>query len=227
MFNNKVINYIFIIWLIFLLKDIFYKSDIYIVDIQEKKYSDKIIYSYIDQNKLNFQNHGNSQNQEFSDDYKKFINTFLYDKKEFYKTFAEFNVLFFSEDKNISIDNTKIKNLKCYYKNSNFIDTMIRCNEHGGTPYKSDFFIKGQYPKILVVDNTKERLVFDFYLELSKFWNIRLMGLNQKNYEIEKSVFKLEKRDYTINFFLIKFLNLFLIYILINYFYFLVRFKNV
>ena len=35
-FNNKLINYIFLIYILFLCKDLFYKADIYNIKIKEK-----------------------------------------------------------------------------------------------------------------------------------------------------------------------------------------------
>ena len=64
-----------------MIKDIFIMSDVYVINIKEKKNFQKLINSYISIDQLNSKSFKIDEIDEISDNIKKRINSFLYDKK--------------------------------------------------------------------------------------------------------------------------------------------------
>lgn len=203
-----------------MIKDIFIMSDVYVINIKEKKNSEKVINSYISIDQLNSKSFKIHEIDEISDNIKKRINSFFYDKKGFYYNFSQFKYDFWKKRYHINFEDYEIANHPCYLDNISFSDLLTRCTSWAETHIKSQkstFFQRENSYHILVVDNSRDRLAYEFYLQFAKLWNMHLVGLKADEYKLESKVFTLEREDYTLLYFLYKFLNILLLYIVISY----------
>ena len=212
-----------------MIKDIFIMSDVYVIKIKENKNSEKLINSYISIDQLNSKSFKIDENDEISDNIKKRINSFLNDKKNFYYNFSKFNYQFWKKRYYINSENYQISNYSCYLDNISITEFLNRCTSLSEThiiSQKSTFFERENSYHILVVDNSRDRLAYEFYLQLARLWNMHLIGLKAEDYKQENKIFTLEKENYALIYFLSKFFNILLLYILISYITYISKIRN-
>ena len=212
-----------------MIKDIFIMSDVYVINIKEKKNSEKLINSYISIDQLNSKSFKIDEIDEISDNIKKRINSFLNDKKKFYYNFSKFNFQFWKKKYYINSEDYQISNYPCYLANISISEFLNRCTSLSETnivSQKSTFFERENSYHILVVDNSRNRLAYEFYSKFAKVWNMHLIGLEAEDYKLENKIFYLEKENYSLIYFLSKFFNILLLYIVISYIAYIGKIKN-
>lgn len=212
-----------------MIKDIFIMSDVYVINIKEKKNSEKLINSYISIDQLNSKSFKIDEIDEISDNIKKRINSFLNDKYNFYYDFSKFKYDFWEKRFHINFEDYKISNYTCYSDNISFIELLNRCTSWSQTHIKSQkstFFERENSYHILVVDNSRNRLAYEFYSKFAKVWNMHLIGLEAEDYKLENKIFYLEKENYSLIYFISKFFNILLLYIVISYIAYIGKIKN-
>ena len=150
-FSNKIINYLFILYVFFLIKDILYKSEVYIITIKEK--NESLLINYDSTNKKNKQilYDKNLYNK------KKNWNNYKFQKYEFYKLFSLLDINTF-EDKKINIVDSEIRQLKCFDENLYFKDLIVKCSNFSKNYVQNNLlFKKNNLFHILVKDSSKKK----------------------------------------------------------------------
>ena len=196
-FNNKLINYIFLIYVLFLCKDLFYKADIYTIEIKEKNNS--TVHKYFNSSKFIL-----DENYINEDKY----NIFFYDKEEFYKNFSI------------------LSNYNCYDEKLKFEEQIIKCSDVVTNYFLSEYFKKYNNHYILVIDNSNHKNVYEYYKILAHYWNHRLTGINPELLNQDKQVFVLERNFVTVKFFMIKIVLVIFSYFILSFIFYIFKFKN-
>ena len=129
----------------------------------------------------------------------------------------------------MNFEDYEISNYSCYLDNISFSELLNRCTSWSETQIKSEkstFFERENSYHILVVDNSRDRLAYEFYLQFARVWNMHLIGLKAEDYKLENKIFNLERENYKLIYFLSKFFNILLLYVVISYIAYIGRIKN-
>jgi hypothetical protein len=237
---NTKINYLNIIFLILILlsvKDIIFKSDIYILEIEEnlnakninninkifnQRYNMEFIIKgghekfMIPDKTLLFAREHDALKNDVSYQH---IRTFFTDKLEFYKVISRFQTFGYDEKIKYSSE-SEIINYFCNEfddPNPSFYIISIKCAGIGPAHYSKNEFIKfdGNLKHgIFVYDATRERLSKQFYKELFNYLNATLSyntSVNGNGFEILKIV---NIHDIKLNVFLKRLTYLVLFYLM-------------
>ena len=97
----------------------------------------------------------------------------------------------------VNFEDYEISNYSCYLDNISFSELLNRCTSWSETQIKSEkstFFERENSYHILVVDNSRDRLAYEFYLQFARVWNMHLIGLKAEDYKLENKIFNLEKK---------------------------------
>ncbi len=214
-FNNKLINYIFLIYILFLCKDLFYKADIYNIKIKEKNNS--IVNNYFSSNQFIL-----DKNYKDEDNF----NMFFYDKDGFYSNFSNYNIYFWKNQENFDLSNTILSNKNCYDEKLKFEEQIIKCSDIVTNYFLPKYFKKNNEHYVLIVDNSGHKNVYEFYKILAKYWSHKLTGIDLKFLTEDKQVVTLERDFVSIQFFIVKIVLVVSIYFVLNFVFYILKFEN-
>ena len=240
-FKYYILNTIFIFIVIISIKDYFFKTDIYTIDIFENITIENVSIINSNLNALSFKNKPIIEKDTITNKYflkykyplaerdpsLYLLEIFFNDKNEFYKIMSVYKILIDKE-----IEDKYPKKLQYTFKNKNILrdckkafrfmeirDLRIRCAGVGPTHFIYNKYIPpnnkyGKEASFLIHDTTRWRLTYDFYTELANYYNSLLVFNDPDGIKKKNLIIQLSKgKNINLELFLKRFTYIYLIYL--------------